>query len=70
MPYKDLKKREERRKNTYLQIMIYLRKDVDAKTIRDLEAVVQAKNTTKAEYAKDALLEKLLRDGYLRKPRD
>ena len=69
MPYKNNRELQEHRRKTYLQIMISLRKDVDARIIQDLEAVVESRNTTKAEYAKDALLEKLLRDGYLRKPR-
>lgn len=69
MPYKNKSDKNEQRKK-YLQVSTYLRYDTEQHIIDAVEDAAILRRTTKAEYAKAALVEKLIRDGYLRKPRD
>ena len=68
MPYKS-KTQAEWEKESYLHIMLRLRRVDDQKIIDAVEDAAILRRTTKAEYAKAALVEKLIRDGYLEKPR-
>lgn len=66
-PYKDVHKELERQKNTYFPaISIKIRK-TESYIMDSLEDCILLEKTTKAEYAKTALVEKLIRDGYLDK---
>lgn len=66
-PYKDTQKELDRQKNTYFPaISVKIRKS-ESFIMDSLEDCVLLKKTTKAEYTKTALIEKLIRDGYLKK---
>ena len=64
MPYKDKKKKAEKYLN---RIGIYIRYD-EPEVDSALRNATTEKELTQPQYAKQALIEKLTRDGYLKEP--
>ena len=70
MPYKDLEKRKQaiiecHKKAYYQSVTFRFRKDTETSMQEALDVAVEKLETKAAVFAKQAVIEKLIRDGYL-----